>query len=87
MNSNLLCVSFNSGANTTIEFDSDEEVPGKYQIQSWQVEEHGFGMVEIGTWDARRKRFNLTIDDTNIQWSLGIRKVPTSICTEECQPG
>ena len=87
LNSNLLRVSFNSGPNTTIQFDSDGEVPGKYQIQSWQVKEDGYGMVDIGTWDARRKRSNLNIDDTNIQWGVGIHKVPTSLCTEECEPG
>ncbi len=81
---NLLNVSFSVNANTSFEFDSNGDVPGRYQLIMWRREDGKFKKVRVGSWSATSDS-RLTLKEIN--WTKGDAKVPVSLCVEECMSG
>ncbi|XP_072018310.1 metabotropic glutamate receptor 8-like [Amphiura filiformis] len=78
----LLEVSVPSAGDTYFQFDENGEVPGSYQINSWQIKNGVYDLVDIGKWET-----HLHVEEDEIQWTTKDGKVPISLCIETCQPG
>lgn len=71
-------VSFAYGNNETVQFDSDGNPPGWYDIMNYQrsAADGRYNYVQIGSWK------NGTLDIPNKPF-----KMVTSVCSEPCQAG
>ncbi|KAM6931816.1 extracellular calcium-sensing receptor-like [Lycodopsis pacificus] len=60
------------------------DIPAKYDLVNWQETPEGsLKLVLIGRVDG----FDLHLNESAIQWSIGSNQVPVSVCTESCPPG
>ena len=85
---NLHRVSLSSRPNHTFQFDKNGDVAGKYDIKSWQTSEDGkFKMVRVGQWDQELELKPLHLNEDLINWGTSDKKVPRSLCIEDCKPG
>ncbi|XP_074535652.1 extracellular calcium-sensing receptor-like [Halichoeres trimaculatus] len=60
------------------------DIPAKYDLLNWQQTPEGpLKLTLIGRVDG----FELSLNESAIQWSTGTNQVPVSECSERCPPG
>uniref|UniRef100_A0A8C4S812 Extracellular calcium-sensing receptor-like n=1 Tax=Erpetoichthys calabaricus TaxID=27687 RepID=A0A8C4S812_ERPCA len=73
----------------TYKFDHNGDPRPSYDIINWQLDVNGdVQYVDIGFYDGSAEAgYELTINEDNIIWNGGQKKVITSSCSESCPPG
>ncbi|XP_077169286.1 vomeronasal type-2 receptor 26-like [Paroedura picta] len=83
-------LSFNNSAGDKIAFDQNRELMEGFDIINLLTfPNQSFHRVKVGQLDPHASHDNmLTIHDQSIMWHSSFKeKLPTSLCTESCQPG
>ncbi|XP_070576674.1 metabotropic glutamate receptor 3-like [Ptychodera flava] len=81
------------GTTGRISFDENGDIKGKYIFKTLKEFNGSYEFVKIGTWDARKDFNRLDLNDSGIQWNFTKSfaeyddLVPTSVCSQPCQPG
>uniref|UniRef100_A0A8B9MP18 Taste 1 receptor member 1 n=1 Tax=Accipiter nisus TaxID=211598 RepID=A0A8B9MP18_9AVES len=68
-----------------ISFDANGDICKGYDIITWDWSSPSWAFNVIGTFRVNPDR--LSIDQGKILWHTKDRQVPTSVCSEACQPG
>ncbi|XP_028649113.2 extracellular calcium-sensing receptor-like [Erpetoichthys calabaricus] len=82
-------VQFKVKTGDEIQFDHNGDPRPSYDIINWQLDVNGdVQYVDIGFYDGSAEAgYELTINEDNIIWNGGQKKVITSSCSESCPPG
>uniref|UniRef100_A0A3B4WQ82 Glutamate metabotropic receptor 4 n=1 Tax=Seriola lalandi dorsalis TaxID=1841481 RepID=A0A3B4WQ82_SERLL len=69
-------------AGNPVLFNENGDAPGRYEIYQYQIRNKTAEYKIIGHWTDQ---LNLTVP--SMQWPGGVRQIPSSICSQPCQPG
>ncbi|XP_058517151.1 vomeronasal type-2 receptor 1-like [Ochotona princeps] len=85
----LKTVMFTTHDGRKIEFDTNGDVVGYYDILNWQLDDNGdIAFVKVGQYVYTKSKNELIISNNSaIFWNTESSKIPHSVCTELCPPG
>uniref|UniRef100_A0A8C6LVW1 Glutamate metabotropic receptor 4 n=1 Tax=Nothobranchius furzeri TaxID=105023 RepID=A0A8C6LVW1_NOTFU len=69
-------------AGNPVLFNENGDAPGRYEIYQYQIKNRTAEYKIIGHWTDQ-----LHLNVRSMQWPGGIRQIPSSICSQPCQPG
>ncbi|XP_041837212.1 metabotropic glutamate receptor 4-like [Melanotaenia boesemani] len=69
-------------AGNPVLFNENGDAPGRYEIYQYQMRNQTAEYKVIGNWTDQ-----LHLNVRSMQWPGGIRQIPSSICSQPCQPG
>uniref|UniRef100_A0A667WKD6 Glutamate metabotropic receptor 4 n=1 Tax=Myripristis murdjan TaxID=586833 RepID=A0A667WKD6_9TELE len=69
-------------AGNPVLFNENGDAPGRYEIYQYQIRNRSAEYKIIGHWTDQ-----LHLNVRSMQWPGGVRQVPSSICSQPCQPG
>uniref|UniRef100_A0A3P9KTX9 Glutamate receptor, metabotropic 4 n=1 Tax=Oryzias latipes TaxID=8090 RepID=A0A3P9KTX9_ORYLA len=69
-------------AGNPVLFNENGDAPGRYEIYQYQIRNQTAEYKIIGHWTDQ-----LHLNVRSMQWPGGIRQIPSSICSQPCQPG
>ncbi|KAM9813248.1 metabotropic glutamate receptor 4-like [Neosynchiropus ocellatus] len=69
-------------AGNPVLFNENGDAPGRYEIYQYQIRNRTAEYKIIGHWTDQ---LHLTV--RSMQWPGGVRQIPSSICSQPCQPG
>ncbi|XP_023181349.1 metabotropic glutamate receptor 4-like isoform X2 [Xiphophorus maculatus] len=75
-------LNFSGIAGNPVLFNENGDAPGRYEIYQYQIRNRTPEYKVIGHWTDQ-----LHLNVRSMQWPGGVRQVPTSICSQPCQPG
>uniref|UniRef100_A0A3Q2PPD0 Glutamate metabotropic receptor 4 n=1 Tax=Fundulus heteroclitus TaxID=8078 RepID=A0A3Q2PPD0_FUNHE len=73
---------FSGIAGNPVLFNENGDAPGRYDIYQYQIRNRTAEYKVIGNWTDQ---LHLTV--RSMQWPGGVRQIPSSICSQPCQPG
>uniref|UniRef100_A0A1A7XI12 Glutamate receptor, metabotropic 4 n=1 Tax=Iconisemion striatum TaxID=60296 RepID=A0A1A7XI12_9TELE len=69
-------------AGNPVLFNENGDAPGRYEIYQYQIKNRTAEYKIIGHWTDQ-----LHLNVRSMQWPGGVRQIPSSICSQPCQPG
>ncbi|XP_054906380.1 metabotropic glutamate receptor 4-like isoform X2 [Poeciliopsis prolifica] len=75
-------LNFSGIAGNPVLFNENGDAPGRYEIYQYQIRNRTPEYKVIGHWTDQ-----LHLNVSSMQWPGGVRQIPTSICSQPCQPG
>ncbi|XP_059426555.1 metabotropic glutamate receptor 4-like isoform X2 [Carassius carassius] len=69
-------------AGSPVQFNENGDAPGRYDIYQYQIKNKTAEYKTIGHWTDQ-----LYLNMRAMQWPGGVKQVPTSICSQPCNPG
>uniref|UniRef100_A0A8C4E315 Glutamate receptor, metabotropic 4 n=1 Tax=Dicentrarchus labrax TaxID=13489 RepID=A0A8C4E315_DICLA len=69
-------------AGNPVLFNENGDAPGRYEIYQYQIRNRTAEYKIIGHWTDQ-----LHLNVRSMQWPGGVRQIPSSICSQPCQPG
>ncbi|KAM4587743.1 metabotropic glutamate receptor 4-like [Odontesthes bonariensis] len=69
-------------AGNPVLFNENGDAPGRYEIYQYQLKNRTAEYKVIGHWTDQ-----LNLNVHSMQWPGGTRQIPSSICSQPCQPG
>uniref|UniRef100_A0A3B4V6K0 Glutamate metabotropic receptor 4 n=1 Tax=Seriola dumerili TaxID=41447 RepID=A0A3B4V6K0_SERDU len=69
-------------AGNPVLFNENGDAPGRYEIYQYQIRNKTAEYKIIGHWTDQ-----LHLNVRSMQWPGGVRQIPSSICSQPCQPG
>uniref|UniRef100_A0A672ZJS0 Glutamate receptor, metabotropic 4 n=1 Tax=Sphaeramia orbicularis TaxID=375764 RepID=A0A672ZJS0_9TELE len=69
-------------AGNPVLFNENGDAPGRYEIYQYQIRNRTAEYKVIGHWTDQ-----LHLNVRSMQWPGGVRQIPSSICSQPCQPG
>ncbi|KAM8769853.1 extracellular calcium-sensing receptor-like [Acanthopagrus schlegelii] len=71
-----------------VSFDANGDPVAAYELVNWQKSESaGIQMVTVGHYDASQPVGQEFLINRDLNWMLGSRQVPVSVCSDSCPPG
>ncbi|XP_067361774.1 metabotropic glutamate receptor 4-like isoform X2 [Channa argus] len=75
-------LNFKGIAGNPVLFNENGDAPGRYEIYQYQIRNRTAEYKIIGHWTDQ-----LNLNVRSMQWPSGVRQIPSSICSQPCQPG
>ncbi|XP_076853600.1 extracellular calcium-sensing receptor-like [Brachyhypopomus gauderio] len=85
----LKIVHFKTKEGEEVYFDKNGDPAARYEVINWQTsKEHQNEFVTVGLYDSTLPyNSRLTLNMSSIVWAKSTKKVPISVCSENCPPG
>ncbi|XP_040181200.1 extracellular calcium-sensing receptor-like [Rana temporaria] len=81
-------VHFVNTAGEEVSFDAKGDIHGYFDILNWKLIGNKAQYIQVGTYNEYVSSGpKLFINTTAIRWPGGLRKVPRSVCSDDCPPG
>ncbi|XP_029435613.1 extracellular calcium-sensing receptor-like [Rhinatrema bivittatum] len=82
-------VHFRNRAGAEVFFDESGNPPAQYDVVNWQWSADGsIRHVKVGSYDSSTPaRHSLIVNFSSIQWALGNKQIPLSVCSPSCLSG